>query len=113
MPTVNESRANARDTSLIPAAPAPASAAVVQEQTARPAPTTLERSSPVEVAKPTPRRGQLKTRAIVIGLILLVVSGITYALRPKPMAVDSAVASLGPMRVTVDADAVTRVRQSF
>lgn len=113
MPTVNESRASARATPAIPVAPSAVSEPVVHEQTVRPTPTSPERSSPVVNPKPTSRRGHLKARAILIGLVLLVVSGIAYALRPKPMTVDAAAASFGPIRVTVDADAVTRVRQSF
>src|SRR5512140_2024488 len=101
MPAVNESRASARATPAIPVAPSAVSEPVVPEQTVRPTPTSPERASPVVNPKPAPRRGHLKARAILIGLVLLVVSGIAYALRPKPMTVDIAAASFGPMQVSV------------
>ena len=117
MPTVNESRASQpasiRDTPLTPVTHTAESSTVLPEQTAQPTRRAFERSSGVAAAPPTPRHEHLKARAIVIGLVVLIVSGIVYALRPRPVTVDTAAVSLGPMRVTVNADAVTRVRQSF
>lgn len=113
MPTTNESRASARDTPLMPAAPTAESGTVIPEQIARPTSTGIDHPSPVAPTTSTPRREHFKARAIVIGVLVLIASGIAYGLRPKPVTVDTAVASLGLMRVTVDADAVTRVRQSF
>lgn len=117
MPTMNESRAiesaGARDNKPVRSEATTESGTAVPEQIARAAPMKDERSSQVSAATPPARRGHLKARAILIGIVLLIVSGIAYALRPKPVTVDTAAASLGPMRVTVDADAVTRVRQSF
>ena len=94
------------------AAPAPteAPATVAPERpTVSPAPDGA--SSRPAVASPKRPRGHLKARAALIGVIVLLVAGIAYALRPKPIDVDVIAAVVGPMSVTVDADAVSRVRQ--
>jgi HlyD family secretion protein len=49
----------------------------------------------------------------VIGLVVLAIAGIAFALRPTPLTIEWSAATVGPMRVTIDADAVTRVRQPF
>ena len=71
--------------------------------------------APPRSAAPAPAspRRHLKARAAVIGGGVLVVAGIAYALRPKPVDVDVMVASVAPMSVTIDADAAARVRQPF
>jgi HlyD family secretion protein len=55
----------------------------------------------------------LQRRAIVVGVVLLIVAGAVFALRPKPVDIETARATVGTMRVTVDADALTRVRTHF
>jgi HlyD family secretion protein len=55
------------------------------------------------------RRARLITGAVV----LAVVGGIAYAMRPKPVAVDAAAVVAGPMQSTVEVDAVTRVQDRF
>jgi len=66
---------------------------------------------------PTPRavRAQRpwRRRSIVALVVLLVVAGIAWLLRPKSLVVETAVAAARPMRVTVDADALTRVNAHF
>jgi HlyD family secretion protein len=52
-------------------------------------------------------------RGIVALLALLVVAGIGWMLRPKPLVVETSMATPRAMRVTVDADAVTRVNAHF
>jgi len=117
MPTIDEKRAGksaiARGEEMMPFGTTEASGTVPREQIPRSAPGKDESASRLSAAATPARRGRFKARAILIGLVVLVVSGIAYALRPKPVNVETAVASSGPMRVTVDADAVTRVRQSF
>lgn len=68
----------------------------------------------------TPRRGRptkahphLVPRLIAGGVVLAIATGVALLLRPKPIAVDVALATMGPLRATVDADAVTRVRNRF
>ncbi|HET7188168.1 MAG TPA: efflux RND transporter periplasmic adaptor subunit [Gemmatimonadaceae bacterium] len=46
-------------------------------------------------------------------LALIVISGIAWVLRPKSLVVETAAAAARPMRVTVDADALTRVNAHF
>jgi HlyD family secretion protein len=86
-------------------------------------PLTTPAATPV-AAEPAPHRvaagperkkpvRHVRSRAIVIGILVLIVAGIAFALRPTPVDVDVTVATVAPMRVTVDADAVTRVRQPF
>ena len=77
--------------------------------------TTHEAAPPAAAARAAPRPPARRPgpRVLLLALILLVGLGIALALRPKPVAVDVAVASVGPLRVTVDADAVTRLRQPF
>jgi len=63
--------------------------------------------------KPTKAHSHLVPRLIAGCVVLAVVAGIAILLRPKPIAVDVALATVGPMRATVDVDAVTRVRNHF
>jgi HlyD family secretion protein len=55
------------------------------------------------------------TRRVVILLIALVLAGATvgYALRPDTVSVDTYAAARGPMRVTINEDGRTRVRNRF
>lgn len=52
-------------------------------------------------------------RVIALVLVLLIVAGVAWALRPKPVEVAMADAVRRPMQVTVESDAVTRVRSRF
>lgn len=63
--------------------------------------------------QPSRRRGPRLLRLVLIALAILIGAALVLALRPRPLAVEVAVATTGPVRVTVDADAVTRVRQPF
>ena len=89
-----------------PAAPATAPA---------PRPATTEPPTLRPPAAPAPARGRRPRllRLVLIAVAILVGAALILALRPKAIAVDVAVATTGPVRVTVDADAVTRVRQPF
>jgi len=51
--------------------------------------------------------------AIWGGLIALLAAGIAYALRPQPIQVDLAVAEIGVLRVTLDEEGETRVRDVY
>ncbi len=52
-------------------------------------------------------------RAALIAVVLLVLGLIVYGFLPKPLGVDLARAAIGPMTVTVDDRARTRVRDRF
>lgn len=53
-------------------------------------------------------------RIVIWGLLLLILAaGIAYAFRPQPVAVDMAVAEKGMLRVTVDEEGETRVRDVY
>ena len=87
------------------ATPAPASPhAVTPGPISRSVPPTPR---PVRAQRPWLRRG------IVALLALIIVAGIAWVLRPKSLAVETAVAAPRAMRVTVDADALTRVNAHF
>lgn len=105
-----------REPAAVPAAPptpppAPATApATAEPATAASAQAPPPRAAPVKVK---PSRQHLVARLVLLLVIVLIGALLLMALRPKPVAVDVAVATTAPMRVTVDADAVTRVRQPF
>ncbi|HEX7979142.1 MAG TPA: HlyD family efflux transporter periplasmic adaptor subunit, partial [Gemmatimonadaceae bacterium] len=63
--------------------------------------------------RPTKAHPHLVPRLIAAGVVLAIVTGVALLLRPKPIAVDIELATVGPLRTTVDADAVTRVRNRF
>lgn len=86
----------------------PATREPVTAPAAPPAPPPA--TAPV-TAKPSHQH--LVARLVLLLVIVLVGALLLMALRPKPVTVDVAAATTGPMRVTVDADAVTRVRQPF
>jgi HlyD family secretion protein len=46
-------------------------------------------------------------------IVLAIVAGVVYALRPQPVAVDLATLDRGPMEVTVDEEGVARIRDVF
>lgn len=102
-PGVDGARASA------PAAPrptpvaAPVPAAPTAAATGRPIPT----SRPARAARPWVRRG------ILALLALVVVAAVAWALRPKSLMVETVAAAPRAMRVTVDADALTRVNAHF
>ena len=54
-----------------------------------------------------------RRRVIVSGVLLAAVGGTVYVMRPKPVEVETALASRGPMRATVDAEGRTSVRDRF
>ena len=54
-----------------------------------------------------------KTAVVLSGVALTVAAALAWALRPKPIEVESAVVARGPIRVTVDADGRTRVRDRY
>lgn len=54
-----------------------------------------------------------KRLAIWGSLAVLLVVGLVYALRPQPVPVDLATVKTGPMRVTVDEEGETRVREVY
>lgn len=59
-------------------------------------------------------RSPRRRRIVTVAVILLVVSaGVAYAFRPELVDVDTALVERAPMRVTVDEDGRTRVRNRF
>lgn len=77
-----------------------------------PAPQPLAPLRQVPPPLPTGRRAT-RGRIIAGTIILLLIAGVFFALRPRPLQVETAYAAVRPMRVTVDADAVSRVRAHF
>ena len=53
------------------------------------------------------------TRFIVWGVALLVVAALVYALQPQPLQADFITIGSGPLRVTLDEEGETRVRDRF
>jgi HlyD family secretion protein len=53
------------------------------------------------------------TRFIVWGMALLVVAALVYALQPQPLEADFVTIESGPLRVTLDEEGETRVRDRF
>jgi len=52
-------------------------------------------------------------RILAWGVVLLAAAGLVWALRPPPVPVQTAVAERGPLRVTVDEEGETRVRDRY
>lgn len=52
-------------------------------------------------------------RLLVFGLAILVVGTVVYAFMPQPVPVDIAAVTRGPMRVTVDEDGKTRIKERY
>ena len=82
-------------------------------------PSTAQRPSASPVVPPAPTRQASRwrrpvvRRAIVAVVVLLVGFGIVRLLRPTPLQVEVVVAAQRPMRVAVQADALTRVEARF
>jgi HlyD family secretion protein len=53
------------------------------------------------------------TRFIVWGVALLIVAALVYALQPQPLEADFVTIDTGPLRVTLDEEGETRVRDRF
>ena len=49
----------------------------------------------------------------IILLVVVVLAGAFYAMRPRPIAVDAATVSRKPLRVTVEEEGKTRIRDKF
>ena len=56
---------------------------------------------------------QTRRRVFVISVAAIVVLALVYGFIPKPIPVDTATVSRGPLRVTVEEEARTRVRDRF
>jgi HlyD family secretion protein len=54
-----------------------------------------------------------KTALVLSAVTLTVAAGLAWVLRPKPIEVESAAVVRGPIRVTVEADGRTRVRDRY
>lgn len=91
-----------------PRAPAP-----VAPPSAPPVPTGAVPSHPAPPPKRTLRTLVTKKRAIIAGIVIIIAVVVWRALRPAAVEVELARATVGTMQVTVDADAVTRVRAHF
>ncbi len=52
-------------------------------------------------------------RFLLAALVLVIVGGLVFALRPLPIPVDTAAVESGPMEVTVDEEGVTRIREVY
>lgn len=52
-------------------------------------------------------------RALMLGFALLAAAGFFYALAPKPVLVDTAVIERGAMKVTVDEEGETRIKEIY
>lgn len=50
---------------------------------------------------------------MIAGIVAAVAAGLYYGLRPRPVGVDTARVEVGPMRVAVEEEGKTRVRQVF
>ena len=78
--------------------------------------TELIPASPAAPRQPARRPRQHPhrvARLVVGGVVAVVVGGIAFAMRPTPVPVDTVPVSTGAMSVSVDVDAVTRVRDRF
>jgi HlyD family secretion protein len=52
-------------------------------------------------------------RSILIVIVLAVIVGVVYSMRPKPTAVDVVTVASGPLKVTVDGEGRTRVKDRY
>ena len=57
--------------------------------------------------------GTWTKRGFYIVLTLLVLAGLSYILKPKPILVDTVTISRGPLTVTVDEEGETRIREIY
>ena len=90
-----------------PRAPAPLS------PPPQPVPAGAASSPAAPAPKRTLRQVVTRKRAIIAGILIVVAVLVWRALRPAAVEVDLGEATVGAMQVTVDADAVTRVRAHF
>src|SRR5919201_1915991 len=60
------------------------------------------------MGKPVRRR-----RVVWVALGVLALGGLATAFRPRPLPVDLALAARGPLRVTVDEDGKTRIKERY
>jgi HlyD family secretion protein len=58
-------------------------------------------------------RPQIRRRILVITVIAAIVLAVVYGFMPKPVPVDAVPAKKGPLRMTVDEEGKTRVRDRF
>jgi HlyD family secretion protein len=58
-------------------------------------------------------RPQIRRRILVITVIAAIVLAVVYGFMPKPVPVDAVPVKKGPLRVTVDEEGKTRVRDRF
>lgn len=98
-------------------APAPVPASVPATVSAT-VPATIPASPPTRTTTARPPNGRprrvFSRGRITVGIILLAIAAIAVRLlRGTPMSVEAAQVTRGPLQVTVDADAVTRVRSRF
>ena len=52
-------------------------------------------------------------RGFYIGISLLVLAGLVYSLMPKPILIDTVTIGRGPLKVTVDEEGETRIREIY
>ena len=104
-------------TTIPPATPATTPVAPASTPSAAPPAARPPYAPPVTPRAPTRRASRWRrpaTRRIVAALVvLLLVAGIVRVLRPSPLPVETALVVRRPMRVTVHADALTRVVARF
>lgn len=105
MPRPAERDAPTRQPGTLAAPPVPAAAEPIPAPAASPPPARATKR-----ARQHPHR---RARLITGAVVLAVVGGIAYLVRPTPMAVDAAPVRVGPMQTTIEVDAVSRVRDHF
>ena len=113
MPTILDTPSSSPTTGREPPAATtfiPPAAPAVESPTHPAAPAA---PPPPRAPKRAPRHPHLRARLVTAGIVLAVVGGIAYAMRPTPLVVDVAPLRVGPMQTTVEVDAVTRVRDRF
>lgn len=59
------------------------------------------------------RRASVRGRVMLVAIAVVAVAGIAMAMRPDRIVVETATVSYAPLRVTVDAEGRTRVRDRF
>lgn len=52
-------------------------------------------------------------RSILVIILVAIVAGVVYSMRPKPTAVDVVTVASGPLKVTVDGEGRTRVKDRY
>src|SRR5512138_2763791 len=105
MPRPAERDAPITEPSTLAAPPVPA--------VTEPIPAPAAGRPPTRATKRARQHPHRRARLITGAVVLTVVGGIAYIMRPTPMAVDAAPVRAGPMQTTVEVDAVSRVRDHF